>query len=192
MSMRITPRTLAALAAIGVAVPLAAPVFAAETAKTMLPRSDRHAALIQELATRFNLNKDDVQAFFDQKHAAQRTEMEAKMKERVEDQLTKAVAAGRITEVQKAAILAKAAELRTKAEEAMKTTDETQRKAKLDALRAETEQWLKDQGLDKRQVPFLLMGGHPGMGHPGGRGMMKGGMFKGRMAPPTDASTGAR
>jgi hypothetical protein len=30
------------------------------------------------------------------------------------------------------------------------------------------------------------------MGHPGGRGMMKGGVFKGRMAPPTDASTGAR
>lgn len=187
--MRITPRALAALAAIGVAVPLAAPVFAAETANSMLPRTDRHAALVQELATRFSLNKDDVQAFFDQKHAARRAEMETKMKERVEDQLAKAVAAGKITEAQRAAILAKAEELRAKAEEAVKMTDEAQRKARLDALRAETEQWLKDQGLDKRQVPFLLMGGHPGMGHPGGRGGMKGGMFKGRMSPPAGTAS---
>lgn len=189
--MQITPRTLAALAAIGVAVPLAAPAFAAESAKTLMSPTDRHATLIQELATRFNLNKDEVKAFFDEKHAARRAEMEAKMKEHVEARLAKAVAAGKITEAQKTAILAKAAELRAKAEEAVKISDATERKAKLDALRTETEQWLKNQGLEKNQIPFLLMGGHPGMGHPGGRGGMKGGMFKGRMAPPSGTATNA-
>src|SRR5688572_430143 len=69
---------------------------------------DRHTSLADKIATRFNLNKDEVQQFFEEDHAS----MEAEHQARIEERLTQAVKDGKLTEDQKAKILAKHAELK--------------------------------------------------------------------------------
>jgi outer membrane murein-binding lipoprotein Lpp len=59
-------------------------------------------SLVTRLSEKFNLNKSDVQAVFDEN----RTAMETKHQQEVTDRLTQAVTDGKLTEAQKTAILA--------------------------------------------------------------------------------------
>lgn len=112
----------------------------------------------QALATRFNLNVTDVQSFLDEQHAAHMNEP-----------LDAAVADGKITAEQKAAIVAKRQELKTKME-SLKDASNEDRRAAMESFHTEMKAWAETNGIDLR-----LMGG-AGMNKRGHGGF--GGHFK--------------
>lgn len=127
-------------------------------AQTTAQGSNPTANLAQAIASKFNLNKDDVAKVIEEQH---QTEMN--------DRLTQAVKDGKLTEDQKNKIIAKQAEIKPKLDAARAETDETKRKAAMDAIHTEMQQWAKDNNIPKG---FGMMGprGH-GHGGPGGMGM---------------------
>jgi Skp family chaperone for outer membrane proteins len=107
-------------------------------------------------------------------------EMKAKMEKKMEDRLTQLVTNGKITDQQKSLILAKQKELASQheakeAELANKTPAE--RKESMDQMKAELEQWAKDNGIDTQYImPFKFPGSRNGMRHGGemrGQKMMR-------------------
>lgn len=132
--------------------------------------------LADKIATKFNIDKTQVQQVIDQDHADRRAEMEQKFEAR----LNQAVTDNKITAEQKDKILAKHKELeaqRDATRDAMKDKTPAERKAAMDAKKAELEQWAKDNNIP---VEYLMPG-------PGGRGM---GMHRGMMGedgPPRSA-----
>lgn len=111
-----------------------------------------NGGLAQAIASKFNLNKDDVQKVIDTQHED--------MKKSRLDQLVKD---GKITADQEAKIIAKQAEMKPKMEAARALTDSTARKTAMDAIRTEMQQWEKDNN-----IPQGVMG--PGKHGPHGRG----------------------
>lgn len=114
---------------------------------------DRMTSLVSAIVTKFNLSTTDVQSVFDAQHA---TNMAAR-KQNALDHLAKAVADGKITQVQSTA-------LQTKIESekafmaSLKTMTPEQREAAVKAERASLEQWAKDNGIPKgfaRLLPLI-------------------------------------
>lgn len=128
--------------------------------------------LVDKIASKFNLNKADVQAVFDEERAAR----EAEHQQRMGDRLTQAVKDGKITEDQKAKILAKLKEIKADMDanrDTMKDETAAERKAAMEAKRAELEKWASDNNIS---LEYLRMGmGHHGHGGHGGPGMGMGG-----------------
>ncbi len=146
-----------ALAIIGTAVATSGFVSAQDTSG---PNS-----LVSAIAQKFNLNESDVQSVFDEQRAKHREEMKANL----EQKLTKAVADGKITEAQKAAILAKITANQADKPDfgEFKNLTPEQRKAKMDEKRTEMENWAKENGLTLDTLHDLI--GGPGRF---GKGMM--------------------
>jgi polyhydroxyalkanoate synthesis regulator phasin len=137
---------------------------AATSANTTNPVS----SLVDEIATKFNLNKSDVQAVFD----SHRTEMQTQRETQVKDKLAQLVKDGKLTQDQSDKILAKHDEIQ-KARDAARASGTTKTRAEMrtemQAKRTELETWAKDNGIDTQYLRFVL--GGPGFGH-GGMGMM--------------------
>lgn len=134
-------------------------VVSAQTAGTT-PQS----SLIDKIAQKFNLKKEDVKAVFDQDHA----EREATMQKNVEDELTQAVKDKKITEEQKQKILAKRKELqaqRAADRDNFKDKTEAERHAAMEQKRTELEQWAKDNNIPTDYLRYVM--GHGGPGHMG-------------------------
>lgn len=199
MYMNLTRRVLLGMTGLGLAASIAVPAFAA-TPTDGTTFQDPQQTLIQALIKRFNLNETDLKTFFQE----QRAQHQSQGAERVAERLTAQVAAGKLTEAQKSAIIAKIAEAKAKHEEARKLTPEECRKL-MDAYRTELEAWVTAQGLDRSYVPLIMgnqggRGGHggPGMGGqmgPGGRQGGRGGMMgsmngRGMAAPGSQAGAG--
>lgn len=128
--------------------------------------TDHQDSLVSKIATKFNVNKEDVQKLFDEERAARQAEHEKE----VSDRLQKLVDAGTITADQKTAIEDKLKELKASREaerENMKNLTEEERKAKMDAKRTELENWAKEQGLDLSKLSGIFGGPH-GHGGPNG------------------------
>ncbi len=155
---------IASIATAGVAasVLVGGVTFAATTAQTTNPGDN----LAQAIASKFNLNKDDVKKVIEEQHTNNRNE-----------RLSRLVSEGKITEDQKNKIIAKQAEMKPKMEAARAETDETKRKAAMDAIKTEMDAWAKQNGID---VKYLGPGGHGGPGRHGGPEM--------RGDKPSDAS----
>lgn len=117
--------------------------------------------LVDKIAQRFSLNRDDVQKVFDENRATH----EAEMQQNMQDRLTQAVKDGKITEDQKAKILAKADEMKTFMDTLKDKTAE-ERKTAMENKRNELEQWAKDNNIPIQYVRFL----HGPRGHGMGRG----------------------
>jgi 23S rRNA pseudoU1915 N3-methylase RlmH len=96
------------------------------------------SSLIDKLATKFNLKKEDVQAVFDEEKSARQAERQEEFSERLQDK----VDSGDITAEQKSLIENKIKELQTVRE----------------AERTELEKWATDNKIDVK----YLMGGHHG------------------------------
>lgn len=141
-------------------------------AQTATQTTNPSANLAQAIASKFNLNKDDVAKVIEEQHQSH-----------MNDRLTQAVKDGKLTEDQKNKIVAKHAEMKPKFEAARAETDDAKRKAAMDALHKEMQQWAKENNIPKG---FGMMGpggrGHKG---PGGMGMHggPGGQEKGDNAP---------
>jgi hypothetical protein len=95
--------------------------------------------LVDRLATKFNLNKDEVKAVFDEERQARQDEMNAE----ISKELQEAVDAGKITSEQKSLIENKYKELQSAREESKNAI----------------EQWASDNNIE---VKYLMLGSRPG------------------------------
>lgn len=121
-------------------------------------------SLIDRLATKFNLNKDEVKAVFEAERAEHRAEMKAERSEA----LKTALSDGKITQVQYDYIVTTQTEIDALIEAAGTREDQSEEeraaiKAKFDTLR----DWMKEQNLTPSDLGLGF--GH-GRGGPGGHG----------------------
>lgn len=134
---------------IGAGVPL---VASADTSSTQ----SGGTSIVDKIATKFNLNKSDVQKVFDEDRAAHQAEHEQKFK----DRLAQLVKDGKISQAQADKIQAKHDEIKTYME-SLKDKTPSERHAAMKTKMDELKQWAKDNGIDEQ---YLMPG------HPGGRG----------------------
>jgi hypothetical protein len=102
--------------------------------------------LVDKLASRFNLNKDEVQKVFDEEHATHQAEREAKLEER----LSQAVKDGKLTEEQKTKIIAKLKEMKSEMKIERGTLDDGAKEElhkKMEERHAELEKWAKENNI---------------------------------------------
>jgi HD superfamily phosphohydrolase len=117
------------------------------------------SSLIDRVAEKFNLNKEEVKTVFEEEHA----ERKAEMQQRQEERLDQAVADGKLTEEQKQKILAKLAEVRVQHEaafESMKDKTPEERKALKQELHGELEDlraWAEENDIPEEYL--RLVGG---------------------------------
>ena len=128
---------------------------------------DREETLASRIATKFNINKDEVKAEIKAQHDENRAEHEAEMKQNRETQLQKLVDSGKITADQKTAIIAKMDKMHTKMEELRnngKTKEENKEAHK--ALHDEFKTWVESQNINMDDI--RPADGPGGMGRRGG------------------------
>ena len=120
--------------------------------------------IIERIADKFNLNKDDVRSVFEEVHNERAAGRYAGFVERLDD----LVAEGKLTGEQKQALMDKHDEMQKKMEE-LASLNRTERAGKLKEIRDEYKAWAESQGIDLSIIrPF----GH-GFGK-GGPGMWMG------------------
>lgn len=132
--------------------------------------SNPQSSIVEKLASKFKLNKEDVQKVFDEERTERKAANEAKVKEKL-DALVKE---GKLTQDQADKLIAKAAELKTTRQanrDAMQNKTAAERKAAMQAERAALDKWLSDNGIAKEYGRFLTGGGHGGRG---GHGLFRG------------------
>jgi flagellar biosynthesis GTPase FlhF len=105
--------------------------------------------LVERVASKFNLSKDDVQAVADEVH----TERQQARRAEQDSKLDKTVTDGAITQAQKDALVAKRNELRAKS---------TQN-------REEMQKWMDDNGIDHTKIQSYMGGNGKGQGRGMGR-----------------------
>lgn len=121
------------------------------------------SSIVDKLASKFNINKADVQKVFDEEHTARQAEREQKSK----DELASLVKAGTLTQAQADKITAKRAELKSTMDAnlgTMKDKSQEERKAAMDSKKAEIDKWASDNGIDAK---YLMLGHGEGRGHGG-------------------------
>jgi hypothetical protein len=137
-----------------------ASLVAADTGTTGTDSSGP-TALIEKLSSKFNLNKEEVSAVFEEERAARQAERQ----QAYEARLTQAVADGKLTSEQKNKLVAKVkevkADMQANREAAAEKTHE-ERHAAMETKRAELEKWAADNDIPTEYL-------HPGGGM-GGRG----------------------
>ena len=117
-------------------------------------------SLVEKLASKFNLNKDEVKQVFEENRA----ERQAKHQAEFEKKLEQLVADGKITSEQKDKITAKFAELKQK-RESEKDSEATkeERKESFKKEREELKAWAEQNGIDLDLIkPEGGPGGHGG------------------------------
>lgn len=138
------------------------------------------SSLVQMIADKFHLNKDDVQAVFTQYREQQKQNREQNMQQREQNRLDKLVQDNKITTAQKQAILDELNALKNKYNpENNKNLTPDQRKQQFQDMQNEIKSWAQSQGID----PSYVMGGF-------GMGGMKGGrMGFGKWLKPSPSPT---
>lgn len=127
-------------------------------------QGDRNCtSMVEKIAQKFNLNKDEVQKVFDEERTERITERHASF----EENLSKSVEEGKISEEQKQLILKKMEELRAEREKFIELTRE-ERREKMQETRSNMESFLEENGIDESVLRHGGMG-HGKRGHFGGR-----------------------
>lgn len=144
----------AAIASLGIASAVGIGTVAAQEANG--------SSLADKIATKFNLNKDDVQQVIDEEHTARRANMQQKR----EGRLQEAVDAGKLTTEQKDKLVVKMKELEAGREakrDQMQSKTPEERRAVMKAEREALRKWAEDNNIP---TDYLMFGGR---GHgPGG------------------------
>ncbi len=131
-------------------------VMASNASAESSSNQDHMASLVQKIADKFNLNKSDVQAVFDQ----ERQEMQAEVQAKYEEKLTQLVKDGKITEQQKQLLLAKHKELESEMasnKDKFKDLTPAEIKSQMEAKRTELEAWAKANGIDLKYLMPMPM-----------------------------------
>lgn len=163
------------LAAIGAITAMSAAGFTGvniANAATATDSTNPMSNLVDAVASKFNLDKTEVQSVFDE----QRNAMEAERETDRKAQVSQLVKDGKITQAQAEMINAKRAELQKEREsnrDMMPGKMSDERKAEMEAHKTELDKWFSDNGIDS-QYRYLLMGG-PGHSPEGPGGMKRGG-----------------
>lgn len=135
----------AAVAAIGM---MAAGSVGLASAATSNSNAGSGNSIVEKLATKFNLNKDEVQAVFDEEHEARKAEMKQHQQER----LAQAVEDGKLTQEQADHITQVRNEIEALVGDSRpgELSDETRQqiKDKMEALR----DWAEENSIDLRHV----------------------------------------
>lgn len=160
MNKKILIPSLALAAVIGLGSQLTNTAYAQE--------SNSVPQMAQNIATRFNIDVNEVSAFFDEQREARRAERVAE----VETKLDAAVSAGTLTAEQKELLVTKMEENRANREDMRDLTPE-ERRTKAEEHRVEMQAWAENNGIDLSTLD-LGRGGPEGGRH--GRGEMMGGM----------------
>jgi predicted phage gp36 major capsid-like protein len=125
------------------------------------------SGMVDAIASKFNVDKTQVQQVFDE----QRSKMETEREQSVKDTVAQLVTDKKITQAQADLINAKRAELE-KARDAdrasMDSKTAAERKTAMEARRTELDKWAKDNGIDTQYLRYVM--GHGPGGH-GGHGM---------------------
>lgn len=138
---------IAGIAILGSAVLGSSGAFAQTTTESQNPVN----SLVQKLATKFNLNQNEVQAVFDEAHL----ERNAQRKTQVESQLAQWVSEGKITEAQKQLILQKTQELQAEHESNRGNLTREQHSAQKAAKHAELQSWAEQNGIDTQYLMLI-------------------------------------
>lgn len=126
-------------------------------------------SLIEKIASKFKLNKDEVKAVFEE----ERTAREAERLSTLEEKLKTAVTDGKLTQAQSDKIVAKYKEMQANREakrDEMKDKTEEERKTAMDAERTAFDKWVSDNDIPTEYARLIHMGGHGGHGPGGPRG----------------------
>lgn len=107
----------------------------------------QYPAVVAKLAERFDLNKDEVKAVFDEVKSERRQQMQA----RFEEKLNQAVENGRINEKQKQAILTKKKQMQGWRQN-LEALSQTERREEIERRRMEMKSWAEEQGLDLKGI----------------------------------------
>lgn len=147
-----TRKSILTIAAVSV---LAGGLVVATTAFAQTSNSQNAVpSLVSEIASKFNLNKSDVQGVFDQ----HRKEVMAKQETNYENYLANLVSQGKITEEQKQLILNKHNELITQMQNNksnFKNLTPAQRMQQMQATRQDLQNWAKQNNIDIKYLhPF--------------------------------------
>lgn len=126
-------------------------------------------SLASKIATKFNLNKEEVQTVLNEHRTEHRAEHQQDHQQKLEDRLTQAVADGNITEEQKAKIL-EYHETHESFMQSLEGKTHEERHEAMEAHREEMRKWAEENGIDEE---YVLFGGGQGRGH--GHMGMKGG-----------------
>lgn len=113
--------------------------------------TDPQATLVQKIAEKFNLNKEDVQAVFDETRKTQ----ESKRQQKFESRLDQAVKDGKITEDQKKMILEKMSSMKANREaemEKLKSMTPEERKAAMKDHKDDLKTWANENGIDLKSI----------------------------------------
>ena len=125
------------------------------------------SGIVDKLAQKFNLDKNEVQKVFEEDRAAHKAEHQARM----EEKLTQAVKDGKLTEDQKTKLLAKLQEIKDDRPDPSKFKDKTEaeRKAHVEQMEQKHEElkkWAADNNIPEEYLPFVMHKVH-GRGHGG-------------------------
>ena len=165
-SMKRTLMVGGAVATIGIASLGSAGLVSAATSSSA---DNPKQSLIDSIASKFNLNKDEVKKVFDENHAAR----EAEHKQKMTDRLAQAVKDGALTQEQADKLTAKLQEMHDAREanrDSMKDKSKEERKAARQAERDAFKQWLRDNNIPEEFGGPMGMKGE-GRGRHGGMGM---------------------
>lgn len=132
--------------------------------------SSEDDSLANKIATKFNLNKEDVQATVKEHRTEKRAEHKAEHQKRLDDRLAQAVKDGKITEEQKTKIVdyLKSQESFL---EGLKDMNKDERHKAMESRKEEVKKWASDNGIDLKYV--MPGGGERGPGGHGPRGHHK-------------------
>lgn len=122
------------------------------------------ADLVDTISTKFNLNKAEVQAIFDDHRQARHAERE----QAYQDRLATAVSEGKLTQEQADKLLAKHEEKQTLMQNLQGKSHDERHKA-MEGQHEELEQWAEDNGIPEEYL-FMGSGMHGQGGMRGGHG----------------------
>lgn len=128
-------------------------------AATSSTNNDPMSSLVDAIASKFKLNKTDVQKVFDEQRQANQAEREAEAK----TELAQLVTDGKLTQDQADKITAKRAEMQ-KEREANKANGQRPTDTEMETKRTALDKWFTDNNIPT-DYRYLVFGGGHGRGH---------------------------
>ncbi len=120
------------------------------SAQSNTTTTNKPTGIVDEIAQKFNLNKQDVQAVFKQHHQ----EMEAYRQQKLQAALDKDVQGGKITSSQETQILDKLKQLQSY-RDSLKGKTPAERRQLMQQERSQLLQWAQDNNIPTDIAPFL-------------------------------------